>query len=367
MKRILARYIAAQFIPPFLLSTCFFVSFLLTFQLFKIMQLVLNKGVALSTVISLIGYTSLSFLPIAIPLAILFSTLYSLNKLSHDSEIIAIRSFGFSKKRLLFPLLILGAAISLTVFTVNQTLAPYAKKELRKGMTILAASGVLADIQPGQFFNDIPGLTLFAEKVTDKKRLLEVFLTYKKPELKEEQVIFSEEGFIFKDKIDEWGRTALKLHLINGSIIKIEEENLDKILFKEYDLPLFYEKIEAEFTTKDSMRNGLELYHYIQQGKKLKKKMTKSRIEFWTRFNTAFSCITFIVLGFGLGIKSKRGKSSKTGLICFFILTVYYALYFSLVSLAKEGLFNPAAAVLAPSFIVMGFGAYFYHRLNWTA
>ena len=49
------------------------------------------------------GHLCVSFLPISIPLAGLFAMIYAMGKLSDDAEIIALRSFGFSKYKLFAP------------------------------------------------------------------------------------------------------------------------------------------------------------------------------------------------------------------------------------------------------------------------
>ena len=45
MFKLYQRYLIANFLPPFLMSLLFFVSFLLTSQLFRLMRLVTKKGV----------------------------------------------------------------------------------------------------------------------------------------------------------------------------------------------------------------------------------------------------------------------------------------------------------------------------------
>ena len=113
MFKVAQRYIAYNFLPPFLASCIFFVMFLLTFQLFKITRIIINKGVEFSVILELIGHIAISFFPMAIPLSALVATIYTLNKLCEDSEIMAMRSFGMSKFQLFQPLLILGILISI--------------------------------------------------------------------------------------------------------------------------------------------------------------------------------------------------------------------------------------------------------------
>src|SRR5690606_17243827 len=113
MPSLLQRYLAINFVPPFLVACAFFVTFLLTSQLFRLTSIVVNKGVEFWSVLELFGHIAISFLPMAVPLSALFATIMTLNKLSEDSEIVAMRSFGIEKSQLFKPFLILACVIAM--------------------------------------------------------------------------------------------------------------------------------------------------------------------------------------------------------------------------------------------------------------
>ena len=100
------------------MSTAFFVLFLLIFQIFRIIKIVVSKGVAVDLILELLFHISMTFLPFAIPISVLFASIYTLNKMSEDSEIVAMRSFGISKFRLLLPFLIVGIVIAVATFSL---------------------------------------------------------------------------------------------------------------------------------------------------------------------------------------------------------------------------------------------------------
>ena len=80
MFKIAQRYLAYHFLGPFLVSTFFFVIFLLTFQLFRITKVIISKGVEVGTIFELIFHMGISFLPMAIPLSVLFASIYTMNR-----------------------------------------------------------------------------------------------------------------------------------------------------------------------------------------------------------------------------------------------------------------------------------------------
>ncbi len=377
MKTIIQRYLGGNLILPFLISLIFFISFLLTFQLFRITKLVINKGVPILAILEMMGHIAISFLPMAIPLAILFSTIYTLNKMSTDSEFLVMRSFGLSIHKLFAPFMVIGIMIAIVTYLLNQSVVPLSKRQFRVGLTVLTSKGFLASIREGQFFTDIPNITLFAEKVINKGKDLEkVFIHHGKDG---ENVIFAERGKLIKETGNKWGVSTLKLKLSNGNIMKTKNDiqgGVEKILFKEYLFPIFQNDLELKIATKDSMRTTQKLYQMIKQGnydpiKKTKKysdkDFRKTRLEYFTRINTSLQCFLFIMVGFCLGVQRARGRTQKAGLLCLIFLVVYYATFFTGVSSAIRGRLPEYVAVYLPTVLGFLFSFKLYRDLTWSS
>ena len=375
MRRIISRYIGANFVLPFMVSVLFFVSFLLTFQLLRITKLVINKGVPLVTIFELVGHMALSFLPMAIPLSVLFATLYSLSRMSADSEYIAMRSFGFSRFKILSPFLMIALLISLGSFAMNQSIIPMSKKEFKRAIIILTSKGFLADIQPGKFFTSIPGITLFSKGVSDKgTSLRQVFIHSAKHGSEDESVIFARSGKIIKKNPNKWGHSALHLKLWDGNILKQKGKEEEKILFKSYDFPISDGNISAILVTKDNMRTSRELFTLMNLSDEDKKKRNisnkanmKTKIEFYSRINTPILALIFTFLGFVLGVQRTRGRSMNSGLLCMVILVIYYTLYFGGISVARDGTIPPFVAVFLPSILSVFVAFLLYRKMEYLA
>ncbi|MDD0852611.1 LptF/LptG family permease [Halobacteriovorax sp. GB3] len=382
MLKITERYLAATFIPPFLFSTFFFVTFLLTSQLFRITRIVTKKGVPFWTIFELIGHIGISFLPMAVPLSALFATIYTLNKMSEDSEIVAMRAFGVNKFKLFRPFLIVGIFISLGIFSLNRSIIPYSKTQYKNTLIRLTSKGVLVDIRPEQFFTDIPGVTLFAERVEDDGNVLHnVFIKFKASGKVEEQVVIAKKGIMIKHKIGQWGVPTLRLRLLDGNIYKTGKNNSkEKVIFEQYEFPIIEGRAISNFVTKDSMRTNGELLKEVEKYKALRDsaknetdkkdahiKLEKTKLEYWSRFNTPIQCLIFVFLGFCLGIKQGRGRGKNTSAVALGILLVYYALFFTGVSFSKRGQLAPFITVFVPSLMAFLLASYYYRKLDWAS
>lgn len=378
MKKIVQRYVGVNFILPFIVSCLFFISFLLTFQLFQLMKVVINKRVEVLTILELIGHIAITFLPMSIPLAILFASIYSLNKLSSDVEFLAMRSFGISINKLFIPCLMVGIFIGGAIFALSVRVIPESKMNFREIITELSTKGVLTDIKEGQFFIDIPNSAIYANHVYDKgRKMQDIFIHAQEKNKTGERIIMAKDGELVTDIREKTGRVIYKLHLKNGNIVKryFDNKDIEKIIFKDYIFPLNEGVLDPEVDKSDSMKTIPELYQIIFKGKEKwhltqhmdNEHIVKSEIEFWGRINTPILCVIFTLLGFALGIQNTRGKEKQSGLYCAVVLILYYALYFTGVSLARKGMLPPIFIVFFPSLLALVSAGYFYRKLEWAA
>jgi lipopolysaccharide export system permease protein len=373
MKLLLQRYLAAQFILPLVLSAIFFISFLLTFELFKITQLLVSRDISLWFVLGLLGNISLTFIPLSLPVAVFFSTMYCLNRISQDSEYIAMRAGGMTKFRILVPFLLISGLLTVTVFQFNQNLIPQSNKEFRKKVNYLTSTGLLASIKEGQFFSLIPNVVLFAGKATKYGRKLEdVFLNIKQKTNK--KVIYAKKGSLDFERNALRSIEKLTLTLYEGNVMT---ENLDggieKVNFSKYIFPVTQSKFNNSFSLKETMLSSKELEEVLKMTPKEAEKKYRfnskdyfnSKYEYWSRKNGALLCFVFCFLGFTLGVTAHRGKKKNSALIGLGLLIGYYGMFFSLVSLSKKDIVPMEISVFTPTVIIFIVGMIFYRKLDW--
>lgn len=376
MKLLLQRYLAAQFILPLLVSTVFFICFLLTFELFKMTELLITRDISAWFTVGLIGNITLTFVPLSIPIAVFFSTIFCLNRLSADSEYIAMRASGLTKGRIILPFLIVATMLTTSIYYLNQNLIPLSNKEFRKKVTYLTSSGLLAGIKEGQFFTMIPNVTLFASRATKYGRNLEEVFLHLKEKDGPERVIFSHSGELVMEKNKEQMVDKLTLTLFNGNIVgQAKSDDLEKIIFTKYSFPITQGQFGDKFSLKETMLTSDELAKAIrmtpEEAEKTyrfnKKDIFNAKYEFWNRKNGALICFIFCFLGFTLGISGNRGKGRSSGLIGLACLIGYYGMYFSMVSVAKKEIMPIPVAVFLPALVLFGVAVYFYRKLDWQS
>lgn len=376
MFKIYRLYLATNFILPFIVSTTFFVTFLMVFEMFRIMQLLSARDIGLDFVFVLMGNISVTLLPMALPLAIFFSTIFCLNKLSGDSEYIALRAMGISKKNLLAPFIVVATIISINIFILNREVIPDSYYEVRSMIKKISSESLIEGIKSGQFFTRIPNLTLFSSEVSQEKSLKDVYLNVYDDSDKVEKVIMANRGKILYEKNERTGIEKFKLFLQDGNILNryLNEQKTEKISFQEYLFPISEKKFSYRMKTKEVMMNQSELESFIKDGLESalsrnykKNEYFNARYEYFNRINTPLLCIVLTFLGFGLGVKGNRGRGKNKSATAIQYLIGYYVLYFGLISVSRDGSIPLYIAVFFPMIFLIGLSIYSYKKVDWVS
>lgn len=350
------------------------------------LSLIVDKGVEVTTVLNMLMNLSLYFFPLAAPISAFFATIFVLSKLSEDSEIIAMRSFGINKFQLYMPFLILSLSIGFALNSLSSILIPRANADFKNTVVKLTSSGMLTSIKSGQFFTDIPNATLFAQSVSeDGNGFKNVFLHVNEKKTSEQRIIFAKSGTLIKIYADDWHAPSLRLHLKDGNIIHVNKgmDRVEKVLFEEYDFPIFNTDFATQMLAKDSMKTNQELdeliakkereYQTAIQQKKssdeilnLKKSLFKTQNEYYSRLILFWQIVLFVFVGFTLGIKKGRGKGKNNTATAALMLIGYFVIYFLLLSISQKGSLSPLLASNLPSLFLLFFGIKFFKDLDWA-
>jgi LPS export ABC transporter permease LptF len=377
MRKLYQTYLAANFIVPFVASALFFVLFLLSFELFRITELLSSKDISFFFILGLVKDIALSFVPMAVPLALFFSTMFTISRLCSDSEYIALRASGIQKFHILLPFIFVSVLTGIMVYFLSQELIPKANKEFRTKIEYLSSSGITSGLKSGQFFTKIKNITLFPEHVDESgKEIKNIFIQIHNPNEKTDKVIYAQSGTL---KIEENKQTeveSLNLLLKNGNIVdtNLEKGNIEKILFQVYEFPLSEQKFTAKIRLKENMMSRKELNRFIKNGKLAAleqgykaKDYFNATYEYWQRMNNPLICVLFTFAGFCLGITGNRGRGQNNALIAIILIVIFYALFFGAIGMARDEKVPLPVALILPSFIFFLYNFRQYKKLDWQA
>lgn len=318
-----------------------------------------------------------TLIPMAIPISIFFSTIYCLSQMSGDSEYVALRAAGLNKLHILSPFLIIAFMVSVSVYFLNQELVPDAHSQVRKKIKIISSTSLIQGLKSGQFFTSLKNVTIFPRFVDENtKGIKDIFLHIFNEGNNVNKIIVAKSGKILHKKDEKTGIESFKLLLNNGNIVNknFQDQDMEKILFDEYVLPISEKKFSYETSMKEIMMNKKELESFIDGGLAKAKKagfeekdFFNARYEFWNRLNTPILCFVFTFLGFGLGITGNRGRGKNSTGKGILLLLGYYVFYFLIVSGARDGTVPVVLCAILPNLALFLYAIKTYRNVDWNS
>lgn len=159
MKR-LHRLVIASFLGPFVM-TFFVVLFLLLMQfLWRYIDELVGKGLGFKVISELLIYASSSLVPLALPLAILLSSLMTFGNMGEFYELTAMKSSGISLRRILLPLIIVVSLISAGAFFFANNVLPVTNLKMKSLLYDVRNQRPEVQIMEGIFYNGIENYSI---------------------------------------------------------------------------------------------------------------------------------------------------------------------------------------------------------------
>ncbi|WP_143310656.1 LptF/LptG family permease [Chitinophaga vietnamensis] len=176
MKK-LDKLIIKTFLGPFI-ATFFVTLFVLIMQfLWKYIDDLVGKGLDTSVIIQLIAYTSATLVTLALPLAVLLSSIMTFGNLGESFELVALKSSGISLLRFIRPLLVVCSIIGVLAFLFANYVIPVANLQAKSLLYDITNSKPAFNIKAGVFYKDIPGYTIkVAQKDKDNQTIHQVMI-----------------------------------------------------------------------------------------------------------------------------------------------------------------------------------------------
>lgn len=297
MNRLSSMLIRAFALP--LVATFLIVQFILVMQfLWLYIDDLVGKGLEWWIIAELIFYASASFVPMALPLALLLASIMTLGNLAENGELTAIKASGISFMRFLRPLLVVVVGISMLAFYFSDTLLPSSRLKFGSLLYDVQQKKPSLAIKPGVFYQDIEGYSLMVRrKGKDPQTLLGIWIYDRTISGSYPQVTYAKQGrlihspdqrfltielrngFTYADRTpsgkanlsDGESRIRFKKQEIHLDLSQLKLRRSDESLFKDYysmlnsrQLRLAIDSLRRDNASRDSALNALILgqYHF---------------------------------------------------------------------------------------------------------
>ena len=128
----------------------------------------IGKGVEFAVMFKLLFYTSVTFVPMALPLAILLSSLMCFGNLGEYYELVAMKASGISTWKVMRPLLYFSLIMSILGFFFSNNVMPVANLKMQSTLYDVTHKKMTLEIPEGVFYR---GLDKYVVKVARKSKV----------------------------------------------------------------------------------------------------------------------------------------------------------------------------------------------------
>jgi len=212
MKKI-DKLILSSFIGPFVLTFLVVVFILLLQNMLKYFDDIIGKDLGWDVLATLLFYFGVSMTPLALPLAVLLSSLITYGNLGEHFELTAVKSLGISLVRSLAPIFVFTLGITYVAFLANNYMVPKAALETYSLLYDIKQKKPGLDLREGAFYSGIPDISIkVSKKYPDGITLKDVVIYDHRGRNGNKEVTMADSGKMYTIFNEQY----LKLELFRG-------------------------------------------------------------------------------------------------------------------------------------------------------
>ena len=379
--------------------------------LWKYIDDLIGKGLDFYIIIELLWYSSITLIPIALPLSILLASIMLIGGMAERSEITALNALGQPFLYLFKPLIIFSFLVAIFSFIISNYAIPFSNLKATNLMYDIMQKKLNINLQEKVFFSDIEGFSIRVEK-KDPNGLMSNIIIYDYSDKKGIKKIFTSQ----KAKMGiTQNNQHLLINLINGEnyneVAKNRDEYILKTTFDRYDLKLDLSSFQMERTTSERFSNraktmntkqlqiGLDslkkenkrlknniiqkfklqdenkrgyisnetavmsinqkeqyLKNYQNQSNILTKKINKFKVELHRKFTLSIACIVMLIIGAPMGAIIKKGGFGLPVVFSIVLFLIYHIISITSEKMVKKDLIEPIIGMWGSTYIMLIIG-----------
>ena len=349
-------------LAPFLFGIMSFTVILVAGNLlFKLADLMIQRGVSFGVVLRLFLYSLPGVVTLTIPMSCLLASLLGFGNMSANSELVALKSSGVSFGRIVRPLVVVGVFISIFAFALNETIVPLAER---------AAANVLRY----EVFRVVPpvfkeNVFIREESEGELKRVL--YIGTVRPRSGEMSDILVQEfeagriRRIISAPEGEW--VDGEWWLAKGQVFEVEPNGEVRALFafdrQKLNLSIAPQDVGSQASDPSEM-SLKELYMTIQNARMHGNDTGKLWMLFNLRIAVPWASVVLVMVGAAVGSRPQRSSSSMGLGLSVVIVFTYYVIMSFCKSLGEAGFMPGVLAAWIPNIVFLVVGVMLTKRAN---
>ena len=139
---------------------------------------IIGKGAGILMLTELISYLSISLFPMALPIAVLISSVMVMGNLAERYELASFKSAGVPLLRIMMPIAFVAAVIAAFSFFCANNLIPITNLQFKSRLYDIRKSKPTLSLEEGVFNDDFQGFTIYLKEKSENGRDIKDVLIY---------------------------------------------------------------------------------------------------------------------------------------------------------------------------------------------
>jgi lipopolysaccharide export system permease protein len=174
--RLVERYLFRQLLGPTLLATAALVALALLARSLSEFDVLVEQRQSALVFLKIIVLALPQLLGIMMPLALFVAALVALNRLHTEQEIVVCFAGGMSRWDVISPAMRLAVIAALVSLVSGLWLQPWSARQIRETSFDIKSDVASTLVQPGQFTEPGPGLTVYAQSIDRDNKIQNLFI-----------------------------------------------------------------------------------------------------------------------------------------------------------------------------------------------
>lgn len=367
--RLLDRYLVREISGPLGLGFLVYTFILLLDALFDAAEMIIRRGLPVSTVGELLLLSLPNIVVLTIPMALLFGVLIAIGRLSSDSELVALRAGGVSLLSLYRPILLLSAFLTLANVVLMVFVLPWGNHRLQVRRIEALTQNVTSQVQPRVFWDEWENQVLYVfETLPGGEAWQGVFLSESVPSTQSNRMTVAEGGRV---RVDDDGERVV-LELVDARVHEVDLARPDNYQVSKHGRleAVLQDRFASEQRERIATSKGVreltlgELASWAGDPARHVEIRRLARVEMHKKFAIPFACLVFGIFALPLGFSNQRGSKASGFALSILVIVGYWVLLDTGEKWAQAGGIPAWLSMWGPNLLLALLGLFLLVRRN---
>ncbi|MFO8079822.1 MAG: LptF/LptG family permease [Armatimonadota bacterium] len=357
--RIADRYVLTEALGPFLVALGAFVILITGHMLFQVVEVIVEHGVPLPSVLRFVALQVPHALVMALPVSVLMGCSLAVNRLASDHEIVSMRAGGMSFARMMAPMWGLGVVATLATLAVSEAAVPWSRAEAESLIREMVLRRQSLAFEPGQFTDTGQGLHIYVgDRVAGEQELRDVLIFMM--QRNDYPLLFAADRAVFRGE---------RLYPLSPKLLFFDGESVTTLRSAGVEVDLRQVATGAAGGISGPLGMGEMTIRDLRAEYEMREEQAAGAGRSWalemhSRLAMAVSCLVFAALAGPVTLRFARGQSLVGVMVAMVVTFGYFLVMIWTRQLGEAGALPVAVAAWAENVILIAAAALGLHRLR---